>query len=467
MFQYFPGRGLAFHPLASFGRVNARARLCLDRRSRCHPRALRRSLDRLAGLAVRRSGFAAWEYRVPFGGGRPPWISAMAQATAIQALARGAKALNVPRWRALADDALGAFERPAPNGVRVNVPGGRYYAMYSFSPSLRILNGSLQALIGLYDHAKLSRSARARRLLAAAEPTARATVGAYDTGAWSLYARDGRESPLGYHRLVIGQLQGLCQRLGERAYCDAGRRFARYASTPPRVELAWGGRARAGDATPIAFSLSHRASIDLAVRRGRTVLRRQLLAGPGRHVHAGAPSRPGRYRLTLRATGRAGAQRLRRASLVVRTPRARVRKRHRPAGGRRERRTRPKHPLLGARRDARTRSRAGPRAQRAIPGRAARRRPCSRADCGPRAHRNPYATAPPGATPTPEPTATVQASGGDARRVQAPASSAASRHPAGPDTASTVGALPEDRAGGGHRHLKDAGAGLGGGCEMA
>lgn len=105
--------------------------------------------------------------------------------------------------------------------------------MYSFSPSLRILNGSLQALIGLYDDAKLSRSARARRLLAAAETMARPTIGAYDTGAWSLYAFNGRESPLAYHRLVIDQLEGLCQRLGERAYCDAGRRFDRYASTPP------------------------------------------------------------------------------------------------------------------------------------------------------------------------------------------------------------------------------------------
>lgn len=430
VFQYFPGRGLAFHPLASFGPVNARARLCLERRSRCHPRALRHALDRLAGLAVRRSGFAAWEYLVSFGGGRPPWISAMAQATAIQALARGSKALNVPRWRALADDALGAFERPAPTGVRVNVPGGRYYAMYSFSPSLRILNGSLQALIGLYDHARLSRSARARRLLDAAEPTARATVGAYDTGAWSLYARNGRESPLGYHRLVIGQLKGLCQRLGERAYCDAGRRFARYASTPPRVELAWGGRARAGHATPIAFSLSQPASIHLAVRRaGRTVLRRELLAGPGRHVLAWAPPRSGHYRLTLRATGRAGARSLRRASLVVRTPRATVRKRHRPAGRRRERRTRPKHPhptpgMTPApdRAPAPVPSAPSPAAPPAVA-------PAPGPTTVPEPTATPEATATPGVTPTPEPTATVPASRGDARRVQARASSAASPSP--------------------------------------
>ena len=309
-----------------------------------------------------------------------------------------------------------------------------------FSPSLRILNGSLQALIGLYDHASLSRSARARRLLAAAEPTARATVGAYDTGAWSLYARNGRESPLGYHRLVIGQLEGLCERLGERAYCDAGQRFARYASTPPRVELAWGGRARAGDATPIAFSLSQPASIRLAVRRaGRPVLRRELLAGPGRHVLAWTPSRPGRYWLTLKATGRAGARRLRRASLMVRTPRVRVRKRHRQAGARRERRTRPKHP-----RSAPGATPAPDRAPTPVPSAPSPAAPpaiapAPRPTAVPEPTATPEATGTPDVTPNPEPTVTAPASAGDAHRVH-PVVVRRQASPGRPDTGSTVGA---------------------------
>jgi hypothetical protein len=283
VFQYFPGRGLAFHPLASFGRVNARARICLERlvegrsgRERCRPRSLRYALDRLAGLAVRRSGFTAWEYLVPYGGGRPPWISAMAQATAIQALARGAKALRIRRWRSIAEHALGAFEQPAPTGVRVAIPRGTYYAMYPFAPTLRILNGSLQSLLGLYDHATLSGSTRARRLFRAAEPTAREAVIAHDTGSWSLYSRNGRPSPLNYHRLVVTQLAALCERLEQATYCDARRRFAGY---------------------------------EMRVR-------------PSRHVVAWTARRIGRHRLILRAVGRGE-----RATLTVRKRRPPGRKR--------------------------------------------------------------------------------------------------------------------------------------------
>jgi D-glucuronyl C5-epimerase C-terminus len=384
VFQYFPGHGLVFHPLGSFGRVNARARICVEQRvqaerggERCRARAVRRALDRLSGLAVRRGGFTAWEYLVPYGGGRAPWISAMAQAVAIQALARGAKALGVRRWRSIAEDALGAFERATPTGVRVAVPTGTDYALYSFAPSLRILNGSLQALLGLYDQASLSGSRRARRLFRDAEPTVRDAVAAHDTGSWSLYARGGSESPLNYHNLVVGQLAGLCQRLRTAAYCDARRRFAAYGG-PPRVWLAWRGRTRVGRPTPIAFTVSQSASIRVMVRRGgRTLLAREIPVAAGRHVMAWTPSRPGRHRLTLRATGRMGTA-VRHATLTV-LHRPRVRER----AGR-------SHDRDGVRRRRRRDEHSGAR----------RRRPQAP---------SPTATPTPDATPSPQPVPSVTA----------------------------------------------------------
>ncbi len=42
--------------------------------------------------------FIAWEYMFHFGGGAPPWISGMAEATAIQALARAAVLLEEPAY---------------------------------------------------------------------------------------------------------------------------------------------------------------------------------------------------------------------------------------------------------------------------------------------------------------------------------------------------------------------------------
>jgi hypothetical protein len=107
VFQYYPGRGMQLQQLAGWGRVNARLGVCLAGRSRhqrdvlaaigndgsgaCARRRLTRALDRLIELGARRDSFIAWEYYFSFGGGTPPWISGMAQGTAIQALARASQ----------------------------------------------------------------------------------------------------------------------------------------------------------------------------------------------------------------------------------------------------------------------------------------------------------------------------------------------------------------------------------------
>ncbi len=196
VFEYYAGRGLAIQPLASFGRANALAASCLraDARHRCRPAALKRLLDRMVALGSERGGFLAWEHFFAFGSGAPPWISAMTQATGAQALARGSRALGArgARYERAARRALGAFDAAPPLGVAV----GARYAMYSFAPDLRILNGELQTLIGLRDVARISGSGRARRLFARGEPTARRAVRGFDTGAWSLYSADGKESTL-------------------------------------------------------------------------------------------------------------------------------------------------------------------------------------------------------------------------------------------------------------------------------
>jgi len=99
VFEYYAGRGLAIQPLASFGRANALAGACLRASSRftCRPAALRRLLNRMVALGTERGGFLAWEHFFAFGGGAPPWISAMTQATGAQALARGTSAAQQRR----------------------------------------------------------------------------------------------------------------------------------------------------------------------------------------------------------------------------------------------------------------------------------------------------------------------------------------------------------------------------------
>jgi hypothetical protein len=311
VFQYYPGHGLQLQQLASWGRVNAVARACLDARlrhgRRCPRAALGTAIDRLVGLGARRDRFLAWEYYFAFGGGTPPWVSGMTQGTAVQALARSARVLHRPRYLRVAARALGAFDRPPPFGVGVDAPGGRHFLMYSFAPGLRILNGDLQALTGLYDLAALGHDRHARRLFRAGEPAARRAVREYDTGAWSLYSQAGRESTLGYHQLVAGFLGNLCARTHRATYCSAGRRFAHYELEPPRIHLTRLRGLRARRATAVRFTLSKVSTVDVRVsgRAGVTLQTREALPR-GSHAVVWTPPARGRYRVRIEARGPSG-----------------------------------------------------------------------------------------------------------------------------------------------------------------
>jgi hypothetical protein len=317
VFQYVPGRGMQLHPLASWGQVNARLRGCLRKRAGCGERELRRRLDALAGLAARRGGFVAWEYYYDYAQGSPPWMSGMAQATAVQALSRAARAFRAPRYARIARRALGAFETPPPTGVAVPGDGGRRYVMYSFAPTLRILNGELQAVNGLRDAAVLGRDVRAARLVRAGDRAARAALGGFDTGAWSLYSAAGGESTLSYHQLTTGILGELCHRTARAEYCRAQRRFARYEHEPPRIGIAPLRGLWARHSAPLRFTLSKGSAVRVRVfgPKGLVLARDMQLARGGHDLSWTPPSR-GRFRVQVHARGPEG--RLGRSDRTVR-----------------------------------------------------------------------------------------------------------------------------------------------------
>jgi D-glucuronyl C5-epimerase C-terminus len=313
VFQYVPGQGMGLHVLGTWGIVNAQLRSCLraKRSGRlwqdCPVRDLERRLDRLGALGARRGGFLAWEYYYAYAEGSPPWISGMAQATAVQALSRAARAFGAPRYRRLAQHALGAFETAPPAGVAVDDPGGRRYVMYSFAPGMRILNGELQAVAGLHAAAALGRSARAARLARRGDRAALAALAGFDTGAWSLYSTAGDESSLSYHRLTTEILGRLCRTSGVAAYCAEGRRFDRYTREPPRVGLAPLRGLTARRRAAVRFSLSKGSAVAVRVwgRRG-LLLARDLRLGRGDHELDWTPPARGRFRVRVAARGPEG-----------------------------------------------------------------------------------------------------------------------------------------------------------------
>ena len=223
--------------------------------------ALSRLLGEALELAAQRAGGLAFEYTFQFDGGRPPWVSGLAQGTGIQALSRAASRLGDPAYADAARSALGVFRTPPPEGVRVGHAG----------------RGPLPAVL------LRAEAAHRQRLRAVAQRPARPRgLGAGRRRAGAVHRRRGRAargaarastrargratrcpaaSPsLSYHVLLRDFLRSLCGRLTTDAkkarglpaaapYCAAEERFTADLATPARpARRRPAGAGEAGDA---------------------------------------------------------------------------------------------------------------------------------------------------------------------------------------------------------------------------
>jgi D-glucuronyl C5-epimerase C-terminus len=350
VWEYYAGQGLEIQWLGTFGKANG---YYLSGHENSN---LKRLLAEVVPLASARAGGIAWEYLFQFGGGRPPWTSGLSQGTAIQVLARASARFHEPALLADAHQALGIFQVPPPEGVRVHTHLGAYYAQYSYAPSDRILNGFIQADVGLYDYASISGDPLALSLFDAGDTQARAMVPHYDTGAWSLYDQF-EESSLSYHELLTEFLKHLCERTrkgpplaeapaapatttttttttettggtgttgttgttgapppserkpiaGDAIYCTTAQSFEEDLTTPPQIALlstTLPTNARAG----VRVSLSKISTVHLVVRRGgRIVWTNAATVSRGKpRLLWITPGRPGTYEITLTASDLAG-----------------------------------------------------------------------------------------------------------------------------------------------------------------
>jgi D-glucuronyl C5-epimerase C-terminus len=307
VYQYYAGQGLQIQWLGTFGKLNA-----IDKRkAKSSIREASTMIDQILPLASGRAGGIAWEYLFAFGGGLAPWTSSLSQGTGLQALARaGVKTGRAAEVFHATRKGLAVFRRSTPAGVRVKVPGGVHYAQYSFAPSLRIINGFVQSVVGLHDYAELSGNSRAQKLYATGNAEAQREVPTYDTGAWSLYSRGSstHESDLNYHVLLRDFLNSMCDRTALAVYCNTARRFTDDLSTPPVVKIPAQRlvRNRYGF---VRMRLDKISSLTLRITRGTTPITSRsvgTLAYGSHRLGWAVPNRRGRYTVTIGARDLAG-----------------------------------------------------------------------------------------------------------------------------------------------------------------
>jgi hypothetical protein len=278
VWEYYPGQGLELQVLATFGKADG-----LYTAGPSQYQQMQQLLGEMIPLAGRRGGSLAWEYYFQFDGGSPPWVSAMAQGTALEALTRASKAFGpesgsggtsaqppTSTYLQIAQRALPLFNVPPPLGVQISTRAGARYLQYSFAPGVDIINAFLQSLIGLYDYAHTSGNPQAQRLFAAGDAQARAELSSFDTGAWSLY-QPGEEDTLDYHQLVTGFLDQLCTRTRAPAYCNTANHFHAYMSTPPALQLLTA-RTAANTSASLRFHLSKYSHVGVVLLRGQSTV---------------------------------------------------------------------------------------------------------------------------------------------------------------------------------------------------
>ena len=313
VWEHYPGQGIQIQWLGTFGEGNG----YFAAHENTH---LHQLLAEVLPLATARAGGIAWEYMFTFDKGSPPWTSGLSQGTAIQLLARAYSRYHEAALLTAAQQALGIFNTPPPQGIRVDAAGGAaLYAQYSFAPSDRILNGFIQALVGLYDYTQITQDPLGLALFQAGDTEARALVPRYDTGSWSMYDQHG-ESSLGYHELLAEFLQHLCERtskgppLGTPApltadgiYCTTAQRFTADLTTPPVISLL-SRSLRTSTRAGVTVSLSKISYVRLSIKRGSKVVWTVAATVPGGHPKLlwQTPGSPGSYTATLSVRDLAG-----------------------------------------------------------------------------------------------------------------------------------------------------------------
>jgi hypothetical protein len=222
VWQYYPGLGLQLHINGTFAAAGA----LLQTKRPDAVAAAAQILQEMLPLASHRGAALTWEYLFPFGGGKPPWGSALSQATAIQAYTAAAVLLGRPDYLQLARDLVGLFALRTPTGVNVRYArDGSWFALYTFAGRAHVLNAQLNAVLALTGLAAATADPLATALARDGLRAARRHIARFDTGRWSRYAEHGPLADLNYHVLNRDLARALCRRTGEPAICHAWHSF--------------------------------------------------------------------------------------------------------------------------------------------------------------------------------------------------------------------------------------------------
>ncbi|HWB23583.1 MAG TPA: D-glucuronyl C5-epimerase family protein, partial [Gaiellaceae bacterium] len=285
VYRYFAGKGFEFHPLASFGALNA---VVASKNAAATARLANALLER----GVPEPGGVGWEYYFDFGGGKAPWLSGFAQAVAAQAFARAA-ALDTADTAKLTSAARAAF-RIIPGRLDQQTRFGPWIKLYSFNHAV-VLNAQLQSEISLASYAKSTSDSQAAALAASMKQAAARALPSFHTPYWSYYQLPSEPSPQSYQAYVVQLLQSLSP--SDPRFAAAATEFGGFETQPPQFKLA------DSPSGAVHFWVSKPSTVRIAALGGD---RRLSVSGGWHTVSWKLPARAGIFPVTIHATDWAG-----------------------------------------------------------------------------------------------------------------------------------------------------------------
>jgi D-glucuronyl C5-epimerase C-terminus len=261
VWQYYAGSGIQLQVLHTFGEGDG----YYEAGPADYPK-LATLMSEMVPLAVKRGGGLAWEYYFNWEGGKPPWVSAMAQGTGLEALTDAYLATGNRQYLTDAHNALPLLETAPPTGVMVKTVLGNRYLQYSFTPRTDIINAFLETLIGLYDYSQASLDPTATALYNAGNVQAQSELKSFIAGGWSLY-QPGEADSLSYHTLVTGFLKLLCQKTQISVYCTTYQQFEADLLTKPQLTVLTT-NATAAKKFNLEFKTSKYAAVGITLSQG-------------------------------------------------------------------------------------------------------------------------------------------------------------------------------------------------------
>lgn len=188
--------------------------------------------------AVTKNGFAMWPYQFKFTKYDLDfdWCGAWALGNILSAISRRIELTNDSSFIELANRTVNSFETKIEDGgiLFIDKSNNYWFEEYPTIPPNHVLNGHINAVLGLYDYWRITKNPKAKELFEKGIKTVEETIDKFDSGYWSYYDDEyPYVADYFYHKAVhIPQLKILYQITGKEIFDKYATKWENYFNEP-------------------------------------------------------------------------------------------------------------------------------------------------------------------------------------------------------------------------------------------